>query len=133
MNIRQEIHHVKNLLAQGGDLMLLRLRLLGLDAAGQLAATLKIAAMIAFAAVLALIALIALLFGLNTVLSHEAKIWVFFGIAAAAFLAVVVLLLCIPALWRNSSGMMAQTLQAMQEDWRLLNGRAQENKHDQQP
>lgn len=130
MNIRQEIHHVKNLLAQGGDLMLLRLRLLGLDAAGQIAAALKIAAMIAFAAVLALVALIALLFGLNTVLSHEAKIWVFFGIAAAAFLTVVVLLLCIPALWRNSSNMMAQTLQAMQDDWRLLNGRTQETRND---
>lgn len=133
MNIRQEIHHMKNLLAQGGDLMLLRLRLLGLDAAGQLAATLKIAAMIALAAVSALIALIALLFGLNTVLSHEAKIWVFFGMAAAAFLAVVVLLLRIPVLWRNSSGMMAQTLQAMRDDWRLLNGRKQETEYDRQP
>lgn len=122
MNLKQELNHFKTLITQGSDLLLLRLRLLRLDASEQLASIIKILASVLVAVVLLLVGLIALLFGLNTVLTHEAKIWVFFGLTAACLLVAVGLLFWIPSLWRNSSVMMSDTLQAFQDDLRILNG-----------
>lgn len=122
MNLKQEYQHMKTLIAQGSELLLLRIRMLHLDANAQIASIIKILAAVLVAVVLLLVGLIALMFGLNTVLAHEAKIWVFFGLTAACGLAAVGLLCWIPSLWRSSSKPMSETLQALQEDLRLLNG-----------
>lgn len=122
MNFKQEYQHFKTLISQGSELLLLRLRLLRLDASEQLASVVKIVVLLAVAAILLLVGLIALMFGLNTVLTHEMKIWVFFGLTVACVLLAGGLLLWIPRLWRNSSQPMSDTLQALQEDLRLLNG-----------
>ena len=92
MNLKQEIRHAKNQLGQGAELLLLRLRLLRLDAEGQLGGALKIAALIAAAAVLAFIAL------------------------AVALLLLYLLLRQIPAIWRFHSGRVGETLADLQED-----------------
>ncbi len=122
MNIKQEISHFKTLITQGSDLLLLRLRLLQLDASEQLANIIKIIAALAIAAVLLLVGLIALLFGLNTILTDEAKLWVFFGITSVCILFTIALLCYIPQLWRNGNSSINETLQALQDDLRLLHG-----------
>ena len=86
MSIRQELNYLKKRAAQGSDLLLLRLRLLNMDVGNQLAGVIRIFAAIAVAAVFCLVGLVALLLGLNTVLSDEAKIWVFFGGAGFSLL-----------------------------------------------
>lgn len=122
MNIKQEIHHFKTLLTQGSNLFLLRLRLLQLDANEQLRNIIKIFAILLLGAILLLIGLVALLFGLNAILTHEAKIGVFFGLTVFCVVISIGLLCWIPTLWRNGNASILTTLQALQDDLRLLNG-----------
>ena len=122
MSIRQDITGIKKIFAQGSDLLLLRLRVLRLDLEEQAAGVLKIAAVVAAAAVLCLVALIAALFGLNTVLPPEAKVWTFFGITAGALLVVLILLMQVSRIWRNGRAGVSQTLQDMQGDLLHLRG-----------
>ena len=123
MNIRQELDYLKKRVAQGADLLLLRLRLLNLDVGNQIAGVIRIFAALAVIAVAGLTALIALLFGLNTVLPEQAKIWVFFGIAGLLLLTVGFLLLWIPKAWREANRPLADTLKAMQGDLDYLLGK----------
>ncbi|MCG6503650.1 phage holin family protein [Kingella pumchi] len=116
MNLKQEIRHAKNQLGQGAELLLLRLRLLRLDAEGQLGGALKIAALIAAAAVLAFIALAVALLLLYLLLPPHWRVPVFAAVAAALLLAVYLLLRQIPAIWRFHSGRVGETLADLQED-----------------
>lgn len=122
MNIKQEYRHFKTLIAQGSDLLLLRLRLLHLDANEQLANVIKIMAMVLVAVVLLLVGLMALMFALYAILPHEMKIWFFAGMAVGCLLGIVGLLCWVEHLWRNSSTRMSETLHALQDDLRLLQG-----------
>ena len=83
MGIRQDLATLKTLASQGGELLLLRLRVLQMDANEQLRGVLVIAALIVLAAVVLVVMLVALLLGLNVVLTAQAKIWLFFSVAAA--------------------------------------------------
>lgn len=123
MGIKEEYAFFKARFQQGSELMLLRLRLLRLDLEGQLRDVLRIVALLAISAVLLLVGLLALLLGLNVVLPENAKIWVFFGTAAMCILMVVVMLLWITRLWRQSSARVGDTLADMQQDWARLSGR----------
>ena len=127
MNIRQELDYLKKRVIQGADLLLLRLRLLNLDVSNQVAGIIRIFATIVITAVVSLIALIALLFGLNTVLPEQAKIWVFFGSAGLLFLIVLVLLFQIRKTWSEANRPLAETLKGMQGDLDYLLGRQMEN------
>ncbi len=127
MNIRQELDYLKKRVIQGADLLLLRLRLLNLDVSNQVAGIIRIFATIVITAVVSLIALIALLFGLNTVLPEQAKIWVFFGSAGLLFLIVLVLLFQIKKTWSEANRPLAETLKGMQGDLDYLLGRQMEN------
>ncbi|MDO4641546.1 MAG: phage holin family protein [Neisseria sp.] len=131
MGIKQEITGFKNIITQGADLLLLRLRILHLDVGTQAAGLLKILALMAVAAIFCLIALVAVLFGLNTILSPVAKIWVFFGTAVFMALAAVCLLWQIPRVWRIGSKGVGQTLQDMREDLAHLSGKARQNKGEE--
>ena len=113
MSIRQELNYLKKRAAQGSDLLLLRLRLLNMDVGNQLAGVIRIFAAIAVAAVFCLVGLVALLLGLNTVLSDEAKIWVFFGGAGFSLLLLLGVLLWIPNAWRKSNQSLGDTLNAL--------------------
>lgn len=135
MSIKQQLEHWQTLWTQGSDLLLLRLRLLRLDANEQLSAILKIIAMIGMMMVLSLVGFISLLFGLNMVLSDEWKIRLFFGVAIGSLLLCVVLACWIPILWQRNSTRMGETLSAMQNDLRTLRGQKPnhlENHHAQQ-
>ena len=73
MNIAQEIRQIKTLMAQGAQLLLLRLRLLRLDLGAKLTDIIIVLAMLAVIAVALLVGLISLLFGLQAVLPEAAK------------------------------------------------------------
>ncbi|SSY80886.1 phage holin family protein [Alysiella crassa] len=122
MNLKQEYQHFKTLLSQGSDLLLLRLRLLHLDANAQLANIIKILVAVLVAAVLLLVGLIALMFALNAIVSPEMKLWVFGGMMVACVLVCVILLCWAVHLWRSSSTRVGDTLHALQDDLRLLKG-----------
>ncbi|MDO5640635.1 MAG: phage holin family protein [Neisseria sp.] len=121
-SLSRNIRYFKTLLNQGSDLLLLRLRLLALDLNAQAGDALKIMGAIVFAAVMALLALVSLLFGLDSVLGAQAKIWVFFGITVVAMLAAAGLLMWSAATWRNRGGQVAATLRDMQQDIAYLRG-----------
>ena len=71
MGIRQDLATLKTLASQGGELLLLRLRVLQMDANEQLRGVLVIAALIVLAAVVLVVMLVALLLGLNVVLTAQ--------------------------------------------------------------
>ena len=110
MGIRQDLATLKTLASQGGELLLLRLRVLQMDANEQLRGVLVIAALIVLAAVVLVVMLVALLLGLNVVLTAQAKIWLFFSVAAAGVPAMWLLLRRIPRIWQRDTAQVQQTL-----------------------
>ena len=119
MGIKQDLATLKTLASQGSELLLLRLRVLQMDANEQLRGVLMIVALIAAAAV---VMLVALLLGLNVVLTAQAKIWLFFGVAAAGLPTMLILLRRIPRIWQRDTAQMQQTLAALQQDLAALSG-----------
>ena len=122
MGIKQDLATLKTLASQGSELLLLRLRVLQMDANEQLRGVLMIVALIAAAAVVMLVMLVALLLGLNVVLSAQEKIWLFFGVAAASLPTMLILLRRIPRIWQRDTAQMQQTLAALQQDLAALSG-----------
>ena len=122
MGIKQDLATLKTVAAQGSELLLLRLRVLQMDVNEQMRGVLMIAALIAAAAVLLLVMLVALLLGLNVVLTAQAKMWLFFGVAAASVPAMWLLLWRIPRIWQRNTAQIQQTLAALQQDVRALSG-----------
>lgn len=122
MGIKQDLATLKTLASQGSELLLLRLRVLQMDANEQLRGVLMIVALIAAVAVVMLVMLVALLLGLNVVLSTQAKIWLFFGVAAAGLPTMLILLRRIPRIWQRDTAQMQQTLAALQQDLAALSG-----------
>ena len=122
MGIKQDLATLKTVAAQGSELLLLRLRVLQMDVNEQMRGVLMIAALIAAAAVLLLVMLVALLLGLNVVLTAQAKMWLFFGVAAASVPAMWLLLWRIPRIWQRNTAQIQQTLAALQQDLAALSG-----------
>ena len=120
MGIKQDLATLKTVAAQGSELLLLRLRVLQMDVNEQMRGVLMIAALIAAAAVLLLVMLVALLLGLNVVLTAQAKMWLFFGVAAASVPAMW--LWRIPRIWQRNTAQIQQTLAALQQDLAALSG-----------
>ena len=122
MGIKQDLATLKTVAAQGSELLLLRLRVLQMDVNEQMRGVLMIAALIAAAAVLLLVMLVAVLLGLNVVLTAQAKMWLFFGVAAASVPAMWLLLWRIPRIWQRNTAQIQQTLAALQQDLAALSG-----------
>ena len=122
MGIKQDLATLKTLASQGSELLLLRLRVLQMDVNEQMRGVLMIAALIAAAAVLLLVMLVALLLGLNVVLTAQAKMRLFFGVAAASVPAMWLLLWRIPRIWQRNTAQIQQTLAALQQDLAALSG-----------
>lgn len=120
MGIRQDWQRTKWLLAQGSELLWLRLRLLRWDLRGQMAQMVKIAVMVAVAAVLLMVALTALMIALYVWLPAQAKVWVFGSLGVLTLLAGAWLLRRVPALWRQCAAQTTHTLNAIGGDLRLL-------------
>ena len=122
MNIRQEIKTLKTLSAQAGELLLLRLRLLQMDAADQLRGALSAAALAMLAAALLFAAPAALLLAVNILLPDRIKLPLFFGAAAVFVLAAAAMLWHVPKIWRRDAERMQETLRAMQQDFAEITG-----------
>lgn len=134
MILKQHINHFQVLLNQGVDLFLLRLRMLQLGVSDQAAAVVRIFAAVVLMGALFVFGMISLLLGLNHVLSGEAKIQVFFGLAVCSLLAVAALAAWSVSSWKSKNAQVAATLREMQQDIAYLRGmeaRNQEEKNDE--
>ena len=133
MSIKQKLEYWQTLWQQGSQLILLRLRLLQLDANEQLNVLLKIIMMLGIMMVLGLIGLIAMLFGLNALLPEQWKIYSFFGITVVTLVMCVLLVYWIFKLWQQSSARINETLYGLQNDLRILQGqKGLEKQYDSQ-
>lgn len=110
-------------LDQGGQLLWLRLRMLRLDAVAQIRSVVFLFVATLVATVAFFLGFISLLFGLNSVLTPQAKIWVFFGLAAGFTLLMAGLLWWVVRLWQQQGSFMQDTLDAMADDMAYLSGK----------
>ena len=111
MSLKHNINHIRFLINQGADLLLLRLQILGIDLSGQAASLIKITA-----------ALVSLFFGLDAVLPVHIKIWVFFGLPVLLLLIAWLLLARALSGWRQAGVQVASTLADMRRDLDTLRG-----------
>ena len=107
----------------GSRLLWVRMRMLRLDAIAQFRSLALLVAAVLLATV-AFFGFISFLFGLNSVLTPEAKIWAFFGLATAFTLGVIGLLLWVSRLWQQQGSFMEDTFKAIADDLDHINNRA---------
>ncbi|PIT19736.1 hypothetical protein BGI35_10010 [Snodgrassella communis] len=107
-------------LTYGSELLWIRVRMLRLDAIAQLQSIIALLVLIMLAGLMFFLGFISLLFGLNTLLTSQAKIWVFFGIAILFLLLILLMSIAIIKLLRKQSQFMTETLAAMNEDINYL-------------
>ena len=123
MSLKHNLTHIRFLINQGADLLLLRLQILGIDLSGQASGLIKITAALLAGSVLLLAALVSLFFGLDAVLPVHAKIWVFFGLPVLLLLIAWFLLTRALSGWRQAGVQVASTLADMRRDLDTLRGR----------
>lgn len=119
-NLGRDLRQLKIWLTYGTELLWIRLRMLRLDAIAQLQSIIVLMVLVVLAGVMFFLGFISLLFGLNTVLSPQAKVWVFFGLAILFLLLILLLTILIIKLLRKQSQFMTKTLDAMSEDLSYL-------------
>ena len=119
-NLGRDLRQLKIWLTYGTELLWIRLRMLRLDAIAQLQSIIVLMVLVVLAGVMFFLGFISLLFGLNTVLSPQAKVWVFFGLAILFLLLILLLTILIIKLLRKQSQFMTKTLDAMSEDLNYL-------------
>ncbi|PIT11156.1 hypothetical protein BGI31_00410 [Snodgrassella communis] len=107
-------------LTYGSELLWIRVRMLRLDAIAQLQSIIILLVLIMLAGLMFFLGFISLLFGLNTLLTPQAKIWVFFGIAILFLLLILLMSIAIIKLLRKQSQFMTETLAATNEDINYL-------------
>ncbi|PIT45477.1 hypothetical protein BHC46_09820 [Snodgrassella alvi] len=107
-------------LTYGSELLWIRVRMLRLDAIAQLQSIIILLVLIMLAGLMFFLGFISLLFGLNTLLTPQAKIWVFFGIAILFLLLILLMSIAIIKLLRKQSQFMTETLAAINEDINYL-------------
>ena len=122
MSLGRNLSHFKNLVNQGVDLMLLRLQILSLDLTAQAGSLIKVFVVVLFSVALFLLGIMSLMFGLNSILEPEAKIWVFFGIPVLCLLIILALVAWITSVWKNQGGKVLKTLVDIQQDIAYLRG-----------
>lgn len=119
-NLGRDLRQLKIWLTYGTELLWIRLRMLRLDAIAQLQSIIVLMVLVVLAGVMFFLGFISLLFGLNTVLSPQAKVWVFFSLAILFLLLILILTILIIKLLRKQSQFMIKTLDAMSEDLSYL-------------
>lgn len=131
-NFRRDLHVLKVWLSHGSELLWIRARMLRLDTIEQIKSILLLITALLFTAVLFFLGFLTLLFALNVVLTPQAKIWTFFGIAGLFLLLIIILLVLIVKLWCKQSQFMTSTLNAISEDISLLkhNNETKENDYE---
>ncbi|KDN11782.1 phage holin family protein [Snodgrassella communis] len=119
-NLGHDLRKLKIWLTYGSELLWIRVRMLRLDAIAQLQSIITLLVLIMLAGLMFFLGFISLLFGLNTLLTPQAKIWVFFGIAILFLLLILLMSIAIIKLLRKQSQFMTETLAAMNEDINYL-------------
>ncbi|MCO6517062.1 MAG: phage holin family protein, partial [Snodgrassella sp.] len=119
-NLGRDLRKLKIWLTYGSELLWIRVRMLRLDAIAQLQSIITLLVLIMLAGLMFFLGFISLLFGLNTLLTPQAKIWVFFGIAILFLLLILLMSIAIIKLLRKQSQFMTETLAAMNEDINYL-------------
>ncbi|WP_239351389.1 phage holin family protein [Snodgrassella communis] len=119
-NLGRDLRKLKIWLTYGSELLWIRVRMLRLDAIAQLQSIIALLVLIMLAGLMFFLGFISLLFGLNTLLTPQAKIWVFFGIAILFLLLILLMSIAIIKLLRKQSQFMTETLAAMNEDINYL-------------
>ncbi|WP_417614630.1 phage holin family protein [Oceanisphaera sp.] len=118
-----QINSLKELLHTVTELLFVRFKMARIEFVAQKERMVRLGILAFVAVMLFLMSYISLLFGLNAVLSPEAKVWVFFALSA------VMLLLMIWAFWSISRNLMGQrrflakTLHELQEDVAYVQGK----------
>lgn len=128
--ILEDIRKTRELAAYSAKLLLLRLRLLRLDASYHSETWQKMAIFLALSAMAALFGLLAFLFALNSVLPENSKFWVFLIIALMALLCSAYCLWQLPKMWQTSTAPIGQTLNAIQEDFMHITNHMQPETFD---
>jgi uncharacterized membrane protein YqjE len=119
-NLGHDLRKLKIWLTYGSELLWIRVRMLRLDAIAQLQSIIILLVLIMLAGLMFFLGFISLLFGLNTLLTPQAKIWVFFGIAILFLLLILLMSIAIIKLLRKQSQFMTETLAAINEDINYL-------------
>lgn len=125
LKIAKDIQKIRELLAYGSKLLLLRLRLLQLDTRKYAPTWQKIALFLALIGLFSLFALIAFLFALNSLLPENSKAWVFLLISAISLIGVAYLCWQLPKMWQHSTEPIGETLNAIQEDFLRISNQMQ--------
>ncbi|WP_239324193.1 phage holin family protein [Snodgrassella gandavensis] len=115
-NLGRDLRKLKIWLTYGSELLWIRARMLRLDAIAQLQSIIVLMVLVVLAGVVFFLGFISLLFGLNTLLTPQAKVWVFFGIAILFLLLILLLTILIVKLLRKQSQFMTETLAAINKD-----------------
>ena len=132
LKIAKDIKKIRALFGYGSKLLLLRLRVLQLDAREQAPIWQKMAIFFTLICIFFLFSLIALLFALNSMLPEYSKVWVFLAISGASLIFVVYLVKQLPTMWTNSTTPISQTLNDIQQDFlRISNQMQPENDGEQ--
>ncbi|WP_100123620.1 phage holin family protein [Snodgrassella alvi] len=115
-NLGRDLRKLKIWLTYGSELLWVRVRMLRLDAIAQLQSIVVLMVLMVLAGVMFFLGFISLLFGLNTLLTPQTKVWVFFGIAILFLLLILLMTVLIIKLLRKQSQFMTETLTAINED-----------------
>ncbi|MCE7915222.1 MAG: phage holin family protein [Nitrosomonas sp. PRO4] len=105
------------------ELMLVRVKMARIELSEFKDNLVKAIAMLLVALFIFFLSFISLLFALNTLLTDEQKIWVFFGIAAGCFLLTLVLFLFALSKLHSNDNFMQETLQGISDDIQIAKGK----------
>ncbi len=119
----EQLRYLKDTAFTLFELLIVRLKMARVEFADLKAGMVKAVAMLVTAVFMFFLAFISLLFGLNTILSSEQKIWVFFGIAALCFLLMIILFICAMSKLGASQNFMQETLQGISDDLEIAKGK----------
>ncbi|WP_373741318.1 phage holin family protein [Neisseria sp.] len=124
MSLNDQLRHYKTLAAQSAELLRLRVRILGIDAAEQAGNAVRIIMAAAVSLVLMFTGLISVLFLLNRLLDDTAAVYVFAGMAAVCLLLIVLMLWRLAVGWKKQNQAIAATLRDIRGDIELLRSAA---------
>lgn len=118
-----QINSLKELLHTISELLFVRFNLARIEFVAQKERMVKLGILALMAGMLFFMSYISLMFGLNVILSTEAKIWVFFSLSGGLFLIMVGIFWSIGRNLAGQRRFFADTLHELQEDIAYVQGK----------
>lgn len=118
-----QINSLKELLHTISELLFVRFNLARIEFVAQKERMLRLGILALMSVMLFFMSYISLLFGLNTILSTEMKVWVFFALAAGLFLLMLTIFWSIARNLSSQRRFFAKTLQDLQDDVAYVQGK----------